>query len=501
MSNSFPILSRCKRLFRRALPFLFLLAVTWYVWVWLVPAKPRTILVPFPDSDFVAFTTDSRILVTREPQWYAPPGATKLWDMARCPSRIQVWDTQDGALLRTFNGKWADSDDVIPTRDNKKLLGWAGGTPGKSSDWIQTCDLFSGEVIDQAMMAAKYGSYVDLAWSPDDKWLGISPRSGYVGYFKLWRVGSNSILLFDNAPPLLTFSENGEFLVASGQGAWEFRAEVWRLDNLKQPWKKHKWSANEGFVFPGCKTAATFHTKDFKIAQAKLWDLATGRLLATFPSREVISHVRDLNFPASGRILTNYVDWTASTAIWDISGPPKLVAVLGEWRIAISADRNWILQSEENGVHLLGLQSGKEFSLTRRADNPMSNQGAPGQFSPDSRMVIVTGIRNEMKPNPFVKWLGSFLPIKSTEGWAPVARLWAVETGHELAAFSGCTKAIFSPDSQTVAALQEDGSIHLWDVHPPLPVSSIIGSAVALSLLVSLTRVVSGKLMRRKPMP
>src|SRR5260370_30425038 len=98
----------------RLLSFLFLLAVSWYVWGWMVPPRPRAILTPFIDSEFVAFTFDGEMLITREPQWQLPPGAMNLRDMVSRPSRIQVWDTQIGTLLHTLSGEWAGMDSVMP---------------------------------------------------------------------------------------------------------------------------------------------------------------------------------------------------------------------------------------------------------------------------------------------------------------------------------------------------------------------------------------------------
>jgi WD40 repeat protein len=483
MMMRFGVLQVCKKRLSHLLGFLFALAVSWYVWIWIVPPRPRALIVPFSDSDFVAFTADSRVLITREPQWHTPPGATRLWDVVSRPSRIQVWDTQDGALLRTLSGEWAEMDRVIPARDSRRLFCWAGGTPEKSPDLIKTCDLLCGEVIERAAMPAKYLNCVALELSPDDKWLGIAPTSGYVGHFKLWRIGSNNLIRFDGEGPRLTFSEPGGLLAASGQGAWDFTVAVWELDDPARLWKRHKWSADDGFVFPECRTAATYHSQNFRIAEAKLWDLATGQLLASFPAGEMTSHIRFLDFPADGRILTDYVDGTPSTAIWDVSGQPKLIAVLKEWKIAVSADRNWMLQSEERGVHLIDLRCGTHLSLTRSDDAPTSNQGAPGQFSPDSRMVLVTGIRHEMKLDPILRWINLLLPNIASEGWRPVARLWQVETGAELAAFSGCTKAVFSPDSKLLATFDEEGTVRLWDVPSVAPIWLILASGVALWLL------------------
>src|SRR4029077_8564532 len=106
----------CKKNCFRFVGFLLTLTFCWYFWLWIVPPQPRAFIVPFSESDFVSFSSDSRMLITREPQWNFRPGST-LWDVMSHPSRIQLWDAQNGTLLRTYSAEWADMDRVIPSRD------------------------------------------------------------------------------------------------------------------------------------------------------------------------------------------------------------------------------------------------------------------------------------------------------------------------------------------------------------------------------------------------
>src|SRR5262249_46283616 len=153
------------------------------------------------------------------------------------------------------------------------------------------------------------------------------------------------------------------------------------LDDLSQVWRKYKWTANGAFVFPDCKTAATYHDMDEKV-ETKLWDLSTGRLLATFPSDSLKGHIRFMDFPPNGKpILANVMPTRVSTAIWDVSGQPKLIAILTLGHIAVSEDRHWLLQSEARGVSLVNSRSRKEISLTRASDTPsISSVSISGAF-------------------------------------------------------------------------------------------------------------------------
>jgi WD40 repeat protein len=492
----------CKKHFIRVFSFLFLFTMSWFAWVWLIPPQPRAIIVPLTDSKCVAFTPDSGFLITREPQWYSPPGSMSVWDERSCPSRIQVWDVQNGTLLHTFSDEWTDMEEVTPTPDSRRLIGWVSGEPEKSPDLIETCDLLSGGNSKRVTLPAKAHSFARLEFSPDDKWLIVAPKSGVMYQGWLWQIGSDNLVRFDGIGPTMAFSENGEHVVVANKGdGGKFTVKVWPLNDFTRPWKEYTWSADRGMVFPGGRTAATYRVESFKIAEAKLWDLASGRLLATFPVSDRQDHIRFLNFPAGNRIVTNYVDCTAtgSTAIWDINGQPKLTSVFHGFQIATSKDRNWMLQSEEMGVHLVDLRSRKGVSLTDPTDTPASNQGAPGQFSPDSRMVVVTGIHRNVKLNSDFKRLCSFLSIKTAKEWGPVARLWAVETRAEVANFDGCTEVLFAPDSKTLATLQEDGTVHLWDIPARRATWPILGSAIALWLLSFLGARTWERLRREKP--
>jgi WD40 repeat protein len=243
---------------------------------------------------------------------------------------------------------------------------------------------------------------------------------------------------------------------------------------------------------------------DEENVETKLWDLSTGRLLATFPSDNLKGHIRFMDFPHNGKlILAPVMPTRVSMAIWDVSGQSNLIAILTQGHIAVSEDRHWILQSEGRGVTLVDSRSDREISLMRTSDIPSissrSISGAFGQFSPDSRMVAVTGIRPLPKDDPFLNGIRDYFPIMFAGEWRPTARLWDVETGAELGTFGGSTKVLFSPDSKTLAALQEDGSIQLWDVPPRARIWQILGSAIALWLLVYVSASVWKKLRRGKP--
>jgi WD40 repeat protein len=465
------------------LAFLILFAVSLFLWTSLIPPRPRITIVPLIDSQLVAFSPDSRLLITREPQWYMPQDSMSSFDIRRRPAPIQVWDAENGTLLHSFADEWADMDEVIPAPNSRYLIGWKSGFPDSSPDLIETRDLVSGEKGTRVTLPAKEHSFASLGFSPDRKWLTITPRSGVMYQCWVWQLESDRLVRFDRIGPTVTISEDGQYMITSEQDSREFTIKVWRMGDFTRPEKEHVWTADEGVVFPDCQTVATYRVRNSRIAEAELWDVASGKRLDTFPIEDAKNHIRLFSIPSSSCILAHCVDHTASTAIWDVSGRPKLLFVLDEWRIDTSKDGVRMLQSEETGVALVDMRSGNTFSLTHETDASSSNKLAPGRFSPDGSMVIVTGIRRHARPSSIQKRICSALAIKAPEEWVPVARLWAVETGDEIAHYDGCGDVLFSPDCKTLATLQVDGTIQLWDIPARTVFWRVLGSAVALWLL------------------
>src|SRR5262249_6810829 len=67
------------------------------------------------------------------------------------------------------------------------------------------------------------------------------------------------------------------------------------------------------------------------------------------------------------------------------------------------------------------------------------------QFSPDSRLVAVTGLFDGRERGPVAKWLSRHVAYWPTQRWGNIARVWDAETGREQARLSGCKEVVFSP--------------------------------------------------------
>jgi WD40 repeat protein len=119
-------------------------------------------------------------------------------------------------------------------------------------------------------------------------------------------------------------------------------------------------------------------------------------------------------------------------------------------------------------------------------------------------MVVVTGIFPPAIDNPLFRWIRDHLPMKLGGQWRRVARLWDAETGAEIGVFHGCvdidrsSTVLFSPNSKTLATLQDDGIVRLWDVPPSTRIWQILGSAITFWMFVIMSAHIVKKLRQGK---
>ena len=119
-------------------------------------------------------------------------------------------------------------------------------------------------------------------------------------------------------------------------------------------------------------------------------------------------------------------------------------------------------------------------------------------ISPDSKTLLVAGLHHSISKVPVSSWWRFWNITPATEESYPVARLWRLRDGKQLAAFRGCETGLFSSDSKTLAAMYDDGTIRIWDVPPRKPLLTVLGMAFAVWLAILATlRVVRWHRIRR----
>jgi WD40 repeat protein/serine/threonine protein kinase len=217
-------------------------------------------------------------------------------------------------------------------------------------------------------------------------------------------------------------------------------------------------------------TASVDHT-------AKLWDAASGKLIASFVHQDRVSNA--VFSSDGGRILTASADNTAK--LWDaVSG--KLIASFAHQGAVESAvfspDGVRILTASADGTaKLWDAASGKLIASFARGN---SLYGA--RFSPDGTRILTASADNTAK-----LWdtaTGNLIASVAHQGavedavfspdgariltasWDKTAKLWDATSGSLIASFAhqdGVVHAAFSPDGIRVLTASWDNTARLWD--------------------------------------
>ena len=228
---------------------------------------------------------------------------------------------------------------------------------------------------------------------------------------------------------------------------------------------------------------------------AKLWDAASGKLLAFFDHQGRV--LQGVFSPDGSRILTANVDKQAK--LWDAATGKLLTSFDHQgwiWRASFSPDGSRILTaSADNTAKLWDAASGKLIASFQHQDEVND-----ATFSPDgARILTASRDRTAKLWDPASGKLlasfdhqgevshGTFSPdgarILTTSG-DKTAKLWDAASGKLLASFDhqgSVNNAAFSPDGTRILTASADHSAKLWD-------------AVPLSRWIA-NRMTSGKLM------
>jgi WD40 repeat protein/serine/threonine protein kinase len=259
----------------------------------------------------------------------------------------------------------------------------------------------------------KLDSVVNLAFSPDSQLLAFSTITRKV---RLWNLTTQTELVTldhaDRAEGLLAFSSDGSQLVSAGRES----IKVWRVGALPE----RQVLAGHGDSIPcvAFSPDGRWLVSGSKDSTARLWDTTNGRLARTWPLK---GQVQSVAFSPDGRLVATG-DWGPVTApnlnLWDMEsgrhvGAPPLPAELG-------------------GINRV-------------------------EFSPDGTLLAAVG-------NGLAVW--RVLQMQAAAG----------EERHvefHLTSHSRGTRSLylcFSPDSRSVAWIDGNVVVHLWDLQGNRPV-------------------------------
>jgi WD40 repeat protein/tRNA A-37 threonylcarbamoyl transferase component Bud32 len=185
----------------------------------------------------------------------------------------------------------------------------------------------------------------------------------------------------------------------------------------------------------------------------RLWDAATGVLLATLPTGTNGASYETVKFSPDSRFLLTTTHWKPdSVTVWSAdTGQPVSPP--------IEPDGREVTRFSPDGQRLLlfGRTQGRVWDIEtgRAVSPPISGQGAngvtDGNFSPDGLRVVTASGADES------------------------ARVWDVATGKPvtppLKHPQGVSRAAFSPDGRRVVTLCADGAARVWDASSGEPVT------------------------------
>ncbi len=418
---------------------------------------------------------------------FSPDGVRIL--TASADNTAKLWDAASGKLIASF----AHQDEVLQVAfspDGARIL--TASKDKKAKLW----DAASGKFI---ASFAHQDTLENAVFSPDGARLLTASTDHSVD---LWDVASGKLIAaFTHLgwPFHAAFSPDGaRVLTASTESQcanlWDAASGKPIATLVHQGENVSKTTINVGHVI--IVYHAAFSPNGARILTAsmdktaKLWDAASGKLIASFDHEDVVKHAAFS--PDGARILT--ACWDGTAKLWDAASG-KLIASLADPENesvvygAFSPDGARILTANVNNTaRLWDAASGKLIASFDHLGSTWQGTafleaGRPVlYFSPDSAWVLTLGADNSAKlwSATSGKLLTSFahqdevFQAEFSPDGARIltasrdhsAKLWDAASGQLIASFDhpdGLSHAPFSPDGARIVTASADHSAKLWD--------------------------------------
>jgi WD40 repeat protein len=331
-----------------------------------------------------------------------------------------------------------------------------------------------------------------LKFSPDNRTFG--------GRLRVWdlKTGKEQFAVAQATPARGSFATFGRTPLGKLD-----RVIVWSspADGPPRRLSEFRISADRGAFSPDLSRMACFNWPDDpkKRTEIELWDMVTGRKRCSFAYNERDTRIESLSFSDNGKVLVanaeggSPLDWYTRTTLWDVTSTPTQIGSFSP-PATLSSDGKWLAVPTPNGATLY-----RVARMERRANLTVTGDIGPYiwwatvkeypslLFSPDTRLIAVAGLRTEPRL-PTMNWMPPWITrlIYASPKNELLVRLWETETGKQHAAFSDCSRVIFSPDGKLLATLH-NGVFKVWEV--PLHRSLATSLAWAAVLWLPLTLV------------
>jgi dipeptidyl aminopeptidase/acylaminoacyl peptidase len=279
-----------------------------------------------------------------------------------------------------------------------------------------------------------------LAFSPNGKMLASAGDDD--GTIRLWDVTTHRLAATLNGYPVgvtsLAFSPNGTTLAAAGLDP----VQLWDVATRKPlgpltPTTRIGWVYSLAFS-PDGRTLATGGDKT-----VQLWDIASRRPIGDALTGHP-NNVVGVAYRKDGRILASAGQFGSTVRLWDTATHQQIgEAIIGGDVVAFSPDGKALATTGGgSSVQLWDVETRQQLGVPIAVDDVTTDVNALA-FSPNGRNIAVTG-------------------------WASVHLLDVPSQRHLAALPTGdnqtVTTVAFSPDGNTIASGEDNGTIRFWDV-------------------------------------
>jgi RNA polymerase sigma factor (sigma-70 family) len=365
-----------------------------------------------------------------------PDGKTLVSSTFYGDRTICAWDLATGKLLRSFPGSY-DFGQIALSPDGTTLA-----APHQDDNVIVLSDLASGKELRR--LAYQDFFPCSCAFSPDGKTLVSGDQSGFIDFWDLTtrkhierRKSPNNRVLPNNHVTLLAFTPDGKTL-ASGdhqEGAitlWD-AASGKVIRQLKRSGVVLALTFSPDGAFLACVGGDADSKKKYVIP---LWDVKTGKIVHEMPS----GYAWSVAFTPDGKTVASAEaeDDQVAIVLRDVSSGKRLRTIADNpERITFSPDGKTLISGYRGGViRLWDVETGKE-KTPAQGRSWIRNATA----SPKGRTLVFCDLKVRLWDLIEGREVGA-LPIEC----------------HETAGLS------FSGDGKTLATVDSNHDISLWDV-------------------------------------
>jgi len=482
--------------------------------------QPRGTVLAERPSRLVALSRDGTTLLTETCD-----------EQSRDTRALFVWDTSTGQLRRSIDADWGHWPHFTVSPDAGFLAVSGQVADDIDSDVrLRVWDLGSGdERISLTLSSRNRFPYV--TFSPDERFLVLFRDPGLVKgeYLEFWDLatGQARAKLNCNCHYPTFASDSRSFAI--DEYVDEHRSKLMILDlNESEPFlrliREQPLTDSSPSLSPDFRSFVTmeFSEGGDGPAEINLWDTETGIVRDQVPFAAAGTHDRSCGFGSDGRMLIGQAsrpDGEVEVTVWDVGARLNRRATFVT-RDPRSPDGRWCAKEDYPGAEVFETTSPERRTLLQAsADSTMPSRPCVicGQiprtsvtFAPDSKTLLVTGLYHDpgqvWESLRWRAWEIGLTKDPFTEDVSfPVARLWRLADGKQIAAFRGCETGLFSPDGSTLATLHDNGTIRIWHVPPHKPLVWVLGTAFALWLAilvaVRLGRLYLARRRASRPMP